>query len=534
MKLRSLLPGSLAVALLWSCAQDREPLAGNGSETTTGIAARVVDSAGAPAPGIRVELRPADWKPDTSRTSADPVRTAVAGADGSVEFRDVPRGNWRLSAASGSLLAASGTVSSGTPGSLATLRLAEAGSLRGRVLLPVGAAHAWVGIAGLDAQVRTDSTGAFSLRAPPSTEVLVEVLVAGGSVLRAARRAVAPAGGSLDLGSLAPVGRDATSSGSWTDSVRMVLDPGPNRPGEVLIGYPLLVRLTDASMDFSRTEGQDLRFERAGRVLAHQVEHWDAVARTAAVWVRLDSLALDGGPIPLLLRYGNPSSPDWSDGPSVFPESDGWRGVWHMAATAPVHDATSASRHGIDFRTLDAEGLVGRGRFCDTGWIRVPDQDGLEPHAITLSAWARREGSQVGNAKILSKGNLADWHNSWSLQAYDSTARFGFLAVRTDSVRDTLRPRDPLPEGGWSLVSASWEPSSGTLRLFVDGAAIDSSTRMEPFERFAGMDMPLFLGANFIGTLDEPRVSAVARSPACMHLDWITQKPGSTALRFQR
>lgn len=534
MKAPSLLATIATSLLSWSCAQERGPLAGNGSETTTGIAARVVDSSGAPAPGTVVELRPAAWRPDTSGSGTDPVRTAVAGADGSVEFRDVPRGNWRLSATSGNRVAASGTVSSGSAGTLATLRLLPAGSLRGRVVLPSGATHAWVGVAGLDVLERTDASGAFTLEAMPATRVLVEAVVPGRSLQRAARAAAAPAGGTLDLGSLPPAGPDGLPAGSWTDSVRMVLDPGRGDPGEVLRGYPLLVRLSGTSLDFSRTTGADLRFERGGRVLPHQVEHWDAVARSAAVWVRLDSVAFDDGPIDILLRWGNPSSPDWSDGASVFPESDGWRGVWHMDATAPGHDATSAARHGTDFRTLDAEGAIGRGRFCDTGWILVPDQDALEPSALTLSAWARRKGSQVRNAKILSKGNLADWHNSWSLQAYDSTARFGFLAVRTDSVRDTLRPPAPLPDGAWTLVSASWDPASGGLRLFADGVAVDSSTRMDAFETFAAMDMPLFLGANFIGSLDEPRVSAVPRPPSWMRLDWTTQRPGSAALRFLR
>lgn len=534
MKTQKLLSAIATSVLCWSCAQERDPLAGNGSETTTGIAARVVDSAGAGAPGAIVELRPAEWRPDTSGVLADPVRTAVSGVDGGVEFRDVPRGNWRLSAASGTLVAASGTLSSGSPGNLATLRLLSAGSLRGKVVLPSGATHAWVGVSGLDVLVRTDTSGAFSLEAMPSTEVLVDAFVPGRAVLRAARRAVVPAGGATDLGTMIPTARDGLSPEAWTDSVRMVLDPGTGEPGEVLRGYPLLVRLTMASFDFSRSHGMDLRFEREGRVLPHQVEHWDAVARTAAVWVRLDSVAFGSGPITLIMRYGNPSSPDWSEGASVFPESDGWRGVWHLGATAPGHDATSAARHGTDFRTLDAEGMIGRGRFCDTGWILVPDQNGLEPSVLTLSAWARRKGSQVRNAKILSKGNLADWHNSWSLQAYDSTARFGFLAVRTDSVRDTLRPPSPLPDGGWSLLSASWDASTGVQRLFVDGVAIDSSTRMDPFERFPAMDMPLFLGANFIGTIDEPRVSAVPRSPSWMRLDWTTQRPGSAALRFFR
>jgi len=531
---RGLLLCAAALGTLASCAADRERVAGNGSETTTGISARVLDSAGMPAAGALASLRPADWSPDTAGLLPDPVRTAVVGADGSVRFDDVPRGLWRVVAASGTLLAGSAPIASGDASASPTLRLGAAGSVHGTVALPSGSSHAWVRVPGFAVLLRTGSSGEFAIDGLPACGVDVDALVPGSEQRRAAARAEVEPARDGDLGTLSPTRRDESPSSAWTDSVRILLDPGPGDAGEVLTGFPLLVRLSDTAFDFARSRGRDLRFERAGRVLAHQVEQWDPVGRTAAIWVRLDTLALGSGPVPLLLRFGNDASPDWSDGATVFPDSEGWRGAWHFDPRAPGADATPLAHHGVDFRTLDAEGAIGRGRFCDTGWIRVPDHADLEPSSHTISAWARRKGSQVDNAKLLSKGNLADWHNSWSLQTWDSTERFGYLDVRTDSVRDTLRPAASLPDGRWTLVAATADEATGTIRLYVDGAAVDSSVRSKPFETFPAVDMPLFLGANFIGTLDEPRLAAVPRSPAWMRLEWRTQKPGASALRFLR
>lgn len=522
-----------AIGSLASCAVGRDRLAGNGSETTTGISARVVDSAGMPAAGAMASLRPADWTPDTAGLLPDPVRRAVVGADGSVRFDDVPRGLWRVVASSGTLLAGSAPIASGDA-TQPTLRLQAAGSLHGSVALPSGSSHAWVRVPGLAVLLRTGSSGDFAIEGLPACGLGVEALVPGTEERRAALRAEVRPRHDSDIGTLSPKGRGETPPSAWTDSVRILLDPGPGEAGEFLTGFPLLVRLSDTSFDFAESQGRDLRFERAGHVLAHEVEQWDPVGRTAAIWVRLDTLVPGSGAVPLLLRHGNAASPDWSDGAAVFPDSEGWRGAWHLDPRAPGADATPLAHHGVDFRTLDAEGAIGRGRFCDTGWIRVPDHADLEPASLTLSVWARRKGSQVDNAKLLSKGNLADWHNSWSLQTWDSTERFGYLDVRTDSVRDTLRPAASLPDGRWTLVAATADAATGTVHLYVDGVAIDSSVQAKPFETFPAIDMPLFLGANFIGTLDEPRLAAASRPPAWMRLEWLTQRPGATALRFLR
>jgi hypothetical protein len=63
---------------------------------------------------------------------------------------------------------------------------------------------------------------------------------------------------------------------------------------------------------------------------------------------------------------------------------------------------------------------------------------------------------------------------------------------------------------------------------------VDSSLSATPIAEFLGHDPRLFLGANFIGTLDEARLADRARSPSWFRLEHRTQAPGSSALRFHR
>jgi hypothetical protein len=518
---------ALLAAILCACGvQDR--VAGNGSETTTGVSARVLGVDGAPVPGARVQARPSSWIPD-SAGGFDPVREAVAGADGVAHLDGLPQGSWSLVATGpdGKALA----VLDGGTGIAVDLRLGPVASVQGRVD-PAACPSAWVSVAGLGTRTHTGDSGSFTLDSLPTGVLVLQAVSDSGRATRASRSVLATAGASIQAGTLVPRPREAGSG--WTDSVRLDLDLGGTRP-DTLTGYPLLVRLADSSVDFSKTRGTDLRFTHGSTVLAHQVESWDPVAHVATVWVRLDTVLAAATSLTLVLRYGGTDLPDWSDAGAVFQASEGWVGVWHLDAVDPGADAAGGHR-AADFHTLDAPGLAGRGRWCDTGWLRTPDAPDLHLQTLTLSCWARRHGSQIPVGKLLSKGNLDDWHNTWALQDFDSTARIGFLSVRTDSVPDTLRAPTAPADGAWSHLATTWDASTGREILYQDGAAVDSSIQTRPLDyaNIPPSDMDLFLGANFIGTLDEVRIARFARSRSWIALDHATQSPSSISLRFTR
>lgn len=518
----------LALVGIFGCGQT-ERVAGNGSETTTGIAARVLDSAGRPVPGATVQARPSGWTSDPADTF-DPVRVGAADASGCVRFEALPAGSWTLLSDDGFRRAAATAVVGVLAGAPeARLVLAAGVRVEGRVDLS-GGAPAVVAVAGLPFLARTDSLGRFAIDSLPAGRIVLACATATGR--RAAAAVAAPSGEVVDAGVLVPAGRDA--AGGETDSVAIDLDLGPARP-DTILGYPLLLRLSDTAIDFSRSTGADLRFERGGRVLPHQVERWDPAARLADVWVRIDTILPSDRNPSIMLGYGGSGLPDWSSGSDVFDSASGWRGVWHLDAVDPGADATGRHRL-LDWRTRDASGTAGRGRFCDTGWLSGSDAPDLRLHGFSVSAWAKRQGPQIATGKLASKGNRDDWRNTWSLQFFDGSWRPGLLVVRDSSVSDTLRAPDPLPDGIWSLVAATRDSSTGSVRLYVDGVLVDSATRAGTldYRSIAPVNLPLFLGANFIGVLDEVRVSSVARSPSWIALDHALQRPGSRAVHYRR
>ena len=92
--------------------------------------------------------------------------------------------------------------------------------------------------------------------------------------------------------------------------------------------------------------------------------------------------------------------------------------------------------------------------------------------------------------------------------------------------------QDTLAFVNQGAITGTWDAATGRARLLVDGVAVDSSLSTTPVAEFLGHDPRLFLGANFIGTLDEARLADRARPPAWFRLEHRTQVPGSTALRF--
>jgi len=524
--MRRLLTGSALALWLWGCGSN-EALVGNGSETTTGIAIHVADSSGRPIPGARIQLRPAGWKRE-SDGSFDPVQAVAADGNGTAWVHGLPAGRWSVLAAGD---AGQGLTyldkGDADQEQRIDLTLRSSASLEGRI---VSLAQATVMVEGLPWSVRTDSTGAFRIDGLPAGTLTLQA--ASGSVQRATTEIRTLPGLVSNAGTLIVTG-PAQETG-WTDSVRFTLETGTAR-SDTLLGYPLLVRLSDTAIDFGKTDGGDLRFQRGDAVLSHEVVQWDPVGRTATVWVRLDTLLPSDTRLALQLRYGGIGHPDRSDSRAVFADQDGWVGAWHLEGADPGADAVGRLR-ATDWRTRDVPGLAGRARFCDTGWLRIGDAAALHLQSLTLSCWARRTGSQITVGKLVSKGNLEDWHNTWSLQTFDSTWRMGFLSLRVDSLRDTLHAASRIPDGAWTLVTATWDSVSGIQRFYVDGVPTDSSVQARAFDysNRPPQDMDLFLGANFIGAIDEPRLSRRSRSPAWIALDAATQRPNSSALRFQR
>ncbi len=288
--------------------------------------------------------------------------------------------------------------------------------------------------------------------------------------------------------------------------------------------FPLLVRLHKDWFDFSQThaQGADLRFsDNRGTPLAHQIESWDAALGEAAIWVRIPVIKGQERQ-PLRLHWGNSAAPDASDSKAVFNASNGFLSVWHMGADSL--DATGLLTT-KDTGTTPTPGLIGGARhFPGKAGLLGGDNitgypTGSAPHSTEAWFRAERPNSTVvawGNEKA--QGKVVMQYRSPSHVSMDCYFSGG-------NVKSA-----PFPSGQWIHVAHTYE--SGMAKIYVDGElSASNASRGTPLN----IQNParLWIGGwygnyDFIGDIDEVRISSVTRSPAWIRLSHANQQPFQT------
>ena len=131
--------------------------------------------------------------------------------------------------------------------------------------------------------------------------------------------------------------------------------------GVVLKDFPVLVRLSSASFDFTKApaHGEDVRFATSeGVALAYQIEEWDAARGEASVWVRVPTIAGNSRQ-ELRVFCGKRDAKSESNAKAVFNESNGYASVWHLGDAVVDEVGTLESK---DVGTTAVCGMIGKAR----------------------------------------------------------------------------------------------------------------------------------------------------------------------------
>jgi len=287
-------------------------------------------------------------------------------------------------------------------------------------------------------------------------------------------------------------------------------------------GFPLLVRLHKDFFDFSsaQTKGQDIRFATpAGAALPYQIEQWDASKGTASIWVRIPKIKGDARQ-EILVRWGNGDAKSESNGKAVFDKSNGHLAVWHM--NGPVTNDDLGAISSKDAGTTASEGMIGparhfpgkKGVFCGDDIKTFPT--GCQPHSS--SVWFRGEKQ---NCRVLSwgkeqgQGKVQMWYRSPSqirMDCYFSDAN--------------VSGSPSIPLNKWVHVVHTYK--KGEARIYVNGV-LDGISKSRA--RALSIESParMWIGGwynnyDFIGDIDEVRISGVTRSPDWIKLEYENQK----------
>ena len=236
-----------------------------------------------------------------------------------------------------------------------------------------------------------------------------------------------------------------------------------------VLDFPVLVRLTDADIDFAqaRLNGADVRFAKAnGAQLVYEIEQWDAVARTAAIWIKADTVYGNNSTQKIKMYWGNSAATSKSDPCAVFPSGNGFLGVWHLGeeqagtgASSVYKDATTNGCNGIDYiSSSTATGLIGRALAADgvSDYVQIPTFTDEALAGLTVSAW-------------LKMGPQSVWCDIIDKEADDySTAGFGLRRSPDDKFAFALhegakREAGYLPDSGRYYILCAQEPPSVAL-----------------------------------------------------------------------
>jgi hypothetical protein len=317
--------------------------------------------------------------------------------------------------------------------------------------------------------------------------------------------------------------------------------------------FPLPVLLTEASFDFSQAKpgGEDLRFSTMdGTLLPHAIEAWDATAKQAAVWVKVDVKGNDKAQA-LLMHWGSAAAASGSHSTAVFSMEDGYIGVFHLGEDGSNEPGAykDASANGADATGHNmapgatAPGRVGKAVLLDNPggqgknqWIGVEGPkvndtyNATAEHSITASAWAYGNSFSGYYETVFSKGDT-----SWTLQRdYQGRTETCTWSGTYHSCAITKAP----PVKKW--VHYTIVQTLTKLTLYVDGKQAASAgsfgkTGMHGFAISHNMqsDKDELKGKReWDGMIDEARVMVGAKDASWVQLDFESQREGTKLVSF--
>jgi hypothetical protein len=362
--------------------------------------------------------------------------------------------------------------------------------------------------------------------------------------------------------------------GSWNRHRHVYLNTSFTGAGMVglVTDFPVLIRLGTADSAIftqSRAGGADLRFTKADDAtrLPHQIERWDSAGKSAAIWVRVDSVKGNTSTHRIRMHWGKSDAADSSNGAAVF--SNGFANVWHLgdaAGTTARPNAVAGGNTAVPTNFPGGygpvAGLIGRAEYLRGGngytsgnptaslnndYFNLGTNTTDYTNGITFSLWV--------NPETLGQ-NLAFYSTS---ETANGTATGGIMIVGLQGNESTsgakFRQRNGTSgnnsgiigtggemagiAGGWHHILCTMD-NFGEMVYYLDGNAVAFASGIAAFANTSRTVQQLgtslahmnYVDSSFRGNLDEARLANVPRSAEWAKLEFENQRAAQTLVVF--
>ncbi len=309
---------------------------------------------------------------------------------------------------------------------------------------------------------------------------------------------------------------------SWSNRQKITILP--TLADTDLTNFPYLVKITDpANPIFSipQTDGDDILFTAADETtkLNHEIELYNPATNELYIWVQVPAIS---GAVntDIYMYYGNGSTTNQQSVAATW--DNDFVMVQHLQETSGTHfDSTSQNNDGTPQNGVvqTATGKIDGADAFDMvdDYVAVPDSTNLRVVAMTLEAWVKIPAPlpSSGFHGIINHGDSAN--ANWYQLSYDGANNQFHYRWSIGSVRRTNFAATVSADTWYYVVgvldagtTTAYTYLNGGLDTTVPGASLPTATA-SPLDIGRSLSTELFKG-----TIDEVRISKVARTP-----EWI-------------
>ncbi|MBB3227629.1 biopolymer transport protein ExbB [Luteibacter sp. Sphag1AF] len=297
---------------------------------------------------------------------------------------------------------------------------------------------------------------------------------------------------------------------------------------------PVLIRLHSGNFQFDGVSetGADIRFIAADdkTPLNYQIESFDPVLGVALIWVDLPEVGTSAQSI--WMYYGDKKATDAARGSAAF-DAD-YSVVYHFddAAGSAPRDATAYGNNATG-SVATVDGIIGKSaRFDGLTPLTLPGSVSLnitQGGAFTFSTWLKIDSIAAGRSALYARRQNGNAVVIGLEQGIPFVEVAGGTTVRSAA-------GEPVKAGQWTHVAVT--AADGKFIVYVDGrqyATLDAALPAFTAPALLGGDAATEGGKStdlFVGQLDEVRISRVARAPALITVDAMSQGAESKLVEY--